>query len=102
MQKDGRGRGHGRDDAAGGLGVVGAEDGDGGDGFAAEGADAGEGGGGGGVRGGAVRLDEDLARVFDAVFGQEGADAFGDAEDEFVGFFGGGFVERGGVGRVGG
>lgn len=100
MQEDGGGGGDGGDDAAGGLGVAGAEDADGGDAFAAEGADAGDGGGGGGVGGGGVGLDEEVAVVFDGVFGHEGADALGDAEEEFVGFFGGGVVQGGGVGWV--
>lgn len=38
--------------------------------------------------------------VSDGVLGQEGADAFGDGEDELVGFFRGGVVERGVVGGV--
>ena len=102
MQKHRRGAGHGRDDAAGGLGVGGFEDREGSDALAAEGADAREGSGGRGVGGGGMCLDEEGAGVFDGVFGHERANALGDAEEEFVCFFGGGVVEGWGVGGVGG
>ena len=71
-------------------------------GFAGKGADIGErvsacleGGRG-------EELDVDLAGVFDGVFGHQGADAFGYRDKKFIGFFGSGVVEVGGVDWVGG
>ena len=81
---------------------MGAEDGDLGDAFPGEGADGGEFCGAGLVGSRVGELDVDVAGVFDGVFCHEGADAFGDGEEELVGFFGGGVVVRGGVGGVGG
>lgn len=55
--------------------------------FAGERADRGEVGGAGFQRGPVKELDIQRGRVFDGVFGGEGADGFGDGEKELVGLF---------------